>query len=140
MLKDSLASVARSKGIQFRQIHDPQGEAAVCLVFFMPEAAVAERVSAALEAEGLSTWLLYHPESVDYHIYAHWTPILAQRAWSPGGGPWLSHPRRVTYSPDMCPRSLDLLGRAIHIDVSPDLTNANLEEMTEALNKVLSAF
>jgi dTDP-4-amino-4,6-dideoxygalactose transaminase len=140
MLKDSLSAVSKSKGIQFRTINDPDGEAAVCLVFYMPETALAQQVSEALAAEGLSTWLLYHPEGVDYHVYAHWSPILAQRAWTPGGGPWAAHPRQITYDKQMCPRTLNLLGRAIHIDISPDLTNANLEEMTEALNKVLGAF
>ena len=140
VLKDSLASLARSKGIHFRTIHDPQGEAAVCLVFFLPEVELAQRVSEALAAEGLSAWLLYHPDAVDYHVYAHWSPILAKRAWTSGGGPWTAHPRQVNYSKQMCPRSLNLLGRAIHIDISPDLTNANLEELTEALNKVLNAF
>ncbi len=82
--------------------------------------------------------LMYAPDVVDYHVYAHWSPIMNQRTWSPGGGPWENHPRKVEYRVDMCPRSLDLLSRAVHIDVSPDLTNSNVEEMSEALNKVLN--
>ena len=140
MLKDSLAGIAKSKGIQFRTIHDPSGEAAICLVFFLPEANLAQRVSQALDAEGLPTWLLYHPQAIDYHVYAHWTPILTQRAWTPAGGPWARHPRPVVYSPEMCPATLELLGRAIHLDISPDLSNTSLEEISEALHKVLSAF
>lgn len=140
VLKENLAEVARRKGIQFRTLHDPEGEAAICLIMLLPEATLAQRVSQALSAEGLPNWLLYRPEEVDYHVYAHWTPILAQRAWTPNGGPWRNHPRRVEYHPAMCPRTLDLLGRAVHIDVSPDLSNSQLEEMSEALNKVLEAF
>ena len=45
----------------------------------------------------------------------------------------------VDYSPDMCPRTLDLLGRAVHLDVSPDLSDQNVAEIVEAVNKVLSA-
>ena len=61
-----------------------------------------------------------------------------QRAWTPGGGPWINHPRKVEYQVDMCPHTLDLLSRAVHIDVSPDLTNTNVEEISEALTRVLS--
>jgi hypothetical protein len=39
----------------------------------------------------------------------------------------------------MCPRSLDLLGRAINLDVSPDLSDQNVAETIAAVNKVLSA-
>jgi dTDP-4-amino-4,6-dideoxygalactose transaminase len=139
-LKDNLAHIAQRKGIHFRVIHDPQGEAAICLVFFMPEAKQAQATSQALSAEGLSNWLLYQPEHVDYHVYAHWTPIMQQRSWTPQGGPWRNHPRPVQYSPEMCPRTLDLLSRALHVDISPDLSNTNLEEISEALNKVLEKF
>lgn len=139
-LKENLAEVARRKGIQFRTLHDPEGEAAICLIFLLPEATLARRVSQALSAEGLPNWLLYHPEEVDYHVYAHWTPILEQRTWTPNSGPWRNHPRRVEYHSAMCPRTLDLLGRAVHIDISPDLSNSQLEEISEALSKVLEAF
>jgi hypothetical protein len=39
----------------------------------------------------------------------------------------------------MCPRTLDLLGRAVHLDVSPDLSDQNVAEIVEAVNKVLIA-
>ena len=39
----------------------------------------------------------------------------------------------------MCPRSLDLLGRAVHLDISPELTERNVEELAGAVNKVLDA-
>ena len=139
VLKASLADVAKRKGIQFRTIHDPQGEAAIALVFYMPEARLAHRVTDALNAEGVGAWLLYDPDKADYHVYSHWAPILNQRTWSPNGGPWRAHARKVTYTQDMCPCTLDLLGRAVHLDVSPELTNENVEEVAEALNKVLSA-
>ena len=43
----------------------------------------------------------------------------------------------MTYTPDMCPRTLDFLSRAVHVDISPELTDLNLEELADALNKVL---
>ncbi|MCS7060291.1 MAG: DegT/DnrJ/EryC1/StrS family aminotransferase [Anaerolineae bacterium] len=139
MLKATIEEVAARKGIVFRKEHDPAGDAAICLIFYLPDAARANMVAEALQAEGVGAWVLYDPEHSDYHIYRYWTPIMQQRTWHPKGGPWRWHESRVHYAPDLCPRTLDLLGRAVHIDISPDLTNENIEEMAEGLNKVLSA-
>ena len=43
------------------------------------------------------------------------------------------HRRQVSYSADMCPVTLDLLRRAVHIDVSPDLTEVQTEQMAAAI-------
>ena len=139
ILKESMAEIARRKGVTFRTLHDPAGDTAIALVFFTPDAASAQRVGAALEAEGGDAWILYSPEQVDYHVYPHWSPIMHQRTWTPLGGPWRNHPRPITYTKDMCPRTLDLLSRAVHLDVSPELTSLNLEELADALNKALEA-
>lgn len=139
MLKENIGGVAKQKGVEFRVLNDPQGDAAVALVFFLPEQERARPVAEALDAEGLPSMVMYSPESVDYHVYPHWSPIMNQRSWSPGSGPWVNHPRKIEYTVDMCPRTLELLGRAVHVDVSPDLTNSNVEEMSEALNKILGS-
>ena len=38
----------------------------------------------------------------------------------------------------MCPRSLDLLSRAVHLDISPDMSQTNVEELADAMRKVLN--
>jgi 8-amino-3,8-dideoxy-alpha-D-manno-octulosonate transaminase len=139
MLKASMADVAKRKGIEFRRENDPEGDAAICLVFFLPEASRAEKVAEALTAEGVGAGVMYRPGRSDYHIYPYWSPIMAQRTWTATSGPWRWHDGEVKYSADMCPRTLELLGRAVHMDVSPDLTNDQVEEIAEALNKVLDA-
>jgi dTDP-4-amino-4,6-dideoxygalactose transaminase len=139
MLRAGIAGVARQKGIEVHESADPAGDAAVALVFFVDSPAAAGRVAEALRAENIGAGVLYHPERLDYHIYRHWLPIMAQRTWSPEGGPWRQARREVRYSDDMCPRSLDLLGRAVHLNISPLLTNDDVEETVEGLNKVLHA-
>lgn len=139
MIKENISRLAAQKGIQFRKIHDPKGDAAVALVFFLPETDLARRVAMALAAEGIPASTMYAPDRVDYHIYAHWSPIMNQRAWTSGAGPWVNHPRRITYHHDMCPKTLDLLSRAVHLDISPDFTNNQIEEITEGLNKVFNS-
>ncbi len=138
MIKENISAIARQKGIQFRTLNDADGDAALAMIFFVPEPERARPVSEALNAEGLPSFVMYSPDASDYHVYAHWSPIMNQRTWSPDGGPWKSHPRKIEYSREMCPRTLNLLSRAVHIDVSPDLTNSNVEEISEALNKAFS--
>jgi dTDP-4-amino-4,6-dideoxygalactose transaminase len=138
-IKDGIAGVARQQGVEFRRSNDPDGDTGIALIFFAPTPERATFIAEALEAEGVDTFVLYRPEDVDYHVYAHWSPILGQRTWSTNGGPWRWHEGQVDYSPDMCPRTLDLLGRAVHLDVSPDLSDQNVAEIVEAVNKVLIA-
>jgi 8-amino-3,8-dideoxy-alpha-D-manno-octulosonate transaminase len=139
MIKENISQLVNQKGIKFRHIHDPLGEAALALVLFLPEARLASQAAKALSAEGLPTSIMYAPDRVDYHVYSHWSPILNQRAWSHGAGPWVNHPRKISYHRQMCPKTLDLLSRAIHLDISPDLSNDQVEHITEAMTKVFSS-
>ena len=137
MLKAGIEEVTGRKGIRFRQLADPDGDTAIAMIFFMDSAAQAETVSEALQAENIGAGPLYRPQGIDYHVYAHWLPILNQRAWTEAGGPWRWAQREIEYRPDMCPRSLNLLGRAVHLNVSPLMTNEDVEETVEGLNRVL---
>ncbi len=120
-------------------VPDPQGDASVALIFFMENAALAGKVAQALTAENIEAAVIYVPDRVDYHIYAHWSPIINQRVWSPEGGPWRWARRQPDYSLQACPRTLDLLGRAVMLDVSPLLTNNDIEETIDGIRKVFTA-
>jgi 8-amino-3,8-dideoxy-alpha-D-manno-octulosonate transaminase len=139
MLQAGIAEVTRRKGVVLQDVPDPEGDAAVSLIFFLDAPATAARVAEALRAENIGAGVMYAPDRSDYHVYAHWTPIIQQRTWTPGGGPWRWAQRDITYTTDMCPRTLDLLGRAIHLNVNPLLTNEDVEETIEGLNRVLEA-
>src|SRR5262249_4501246 len=137
-LKEGMADALASAGGQFRVISDPEGDTGIALIFFMPTVDLAQRAIRALKAENISASALYEPDRIDYHVYAHWAPILAQRAWSAQGGPWRwGDP--VTYTPDMCPSTLDQLGRAVHLNVNPLFTDQDIAETIVGLNKVLRA-
>jgi dTDP-4-amino-4,6-dideoxygalactose transaminase len=138
-LKSAIENLAKSKGIGLRAINDAEGDTATSLVFFAPTAERALRIAAVLNAEGVNALVLYQPDHVDYHVYPHWTPIMEKRTWSENGGPWRWHGGDVRYARDMCPRSLDLLGRAVHLDISPDMSDVNVEELAGAIRKVLDA-
>ncbi len=110
----------------------------MAFVFFMDTPELADRVAEALRAENISIWRLYQPDRVDYHVYCYWTPILEQHSWSSSGSPWCWAKRPIRYMPDMCPRTLNLLGRAVHLHVNPQLSNQEIEETVDGLNRVLS--
>lgn len=139
MLRAGIEQVAGRKGIQLLSSHDPQGDAGLALIFFAPDPEQADWIAAALRAEQIGASVLYHPQRPDYHIYVHWLPIMEQRSWSERGGPWRWAQREIRYHAADCPRTLDLLGRAVHLNVNPLLTNEEIEEAVEGLNRVLEA-
>lgn len=131
-------AVAGTERVALRRVTDP-GEAATALVFFAADAGHAGRVRDALRAEGVAARLLYVEGEHDWHVYACWRDILAKRTWNARGYPFSMAQREIEYRPDMCPRTLDLLGRAVHVDVPPQLTALDVEETAVALEKVIRA-
>ncbi len=139
-LKSSLADLVAAKGCRFRALADERGEIGLALVVYLPDPAQARAVAHALRAEGVDgASVLFDPKAIDYHVYAHWTAILDKRTPSGKAGPWSWCERAVDYRSDMCPKTSDLLGRALHLDVSPELSGEQIEDISAAVRKVLTA-
>jgi len=138
IVKSGVADVLARKGLAVRDEPDANGDAGICLVMFMNDAAQAGQTAKALRAEGAPAAQLYSGK-VDYHVYCEWTPIVNQRSWTAAGAPWAWASGTPRYDKELCARSLDLLSRAVHVDISPDLSAEQVEELTDALNKVLTA-
>jgi hypothetical protein len=66
---------------------------------------------------------IYSPAVPDLHVYLFWAPVLA--ALEAAGAD----------APD-CPRTLELLERSIHVDVSPLCEEQDLDEIAFAFEKV----
>jgi dTDP-4-amino-4,6-dideoxygalactose transaminase len=138
-IKAAIRPRLEARGATFRTIHDEAGDTATALVFFLPDAGRTDAVVRALGDENVPASRLYQDlaflpqDPIDLHVYTAWSSILERRAWSAAGEPWRSHPRPVSYSPDMCPATLDLLRRAVHVDVSPDLSRRQSEEIGAAI-------
>jgi len=140
ILKSGLETISQRRRIRSRDIPDPHGDAAIALVFFLDQPELASKVVTGLQAENISASLLYHPQKVDATVYPFWTPIMQQRTWTPEDNPWRLAKRPIDYQSDMCPHTLDILGRAVHLNVNPLLSNEDLEETLEGLNRVLQAY
>lgn len=139
MLKAGIADIMQRKGLEFRKITDPDGDASICTILLMHSPEEAKAVATALRAENIGAGMIYERNRRDLHVYAHWTPILNKSSWGGNASPFTMAQREIEYDHDMCPRSLELLGRAVHLDVSPLLTNEDVEETVEGLNRVLDA-
>ena len=135
ILRGSLENTGR---VELRRVTDA-GDAATAVIFFATDPRQAGRVSTALNAEGVVAKVLYVEGEHDWHVYACWRDVLAKRTWNRQGYPFSMAHREIDYRVDMCPRSLDLLARAVHVNVPPQLTEKDVEETAAALRKVVTA-
>ncbi len=110
-------------GLTLRHANDEGGDAGIALITFTESAVLAREAAAALRSEGVLAGQIYSPDLVDLHVYPYWQPVLD--AISAAGAP----------SPE-CPRTLDLLERSVHVDVSPLCDEQDLEEIALAFRKV----
>jgi len=117
------AAVAQLPGLTLRRSNDAAGDAGIALIAYAENAERAAEAAEALRAEGVPAVQMYSPDVVDMHFYPFWRPVLDALAAA-----GLS-------APD-CPRTLDLVGRAVHVDVPPQLDARDLEEYELALRKV----
>ena len=117
------AQVSSLPGLTFRRANDDDGDAGIALIGFSSDAALARDAVDALRAEGVLAMRIYDPDTPDLHVYPFWAPVL--EALVGAGRP----------APD-CPRTLDLLERSIHVDVSPLCDEQDLAEIAFAFEKV----
>jgi dTDP-4-amino-4,6-dideoxygalactose transaminase len=117
------AEIAGLPGLTLRRANDEDGDAGIALIAFADSPAKAADGAAALNAEGVLAMQIYSPTTPDLHIYPYWAPVLA--ALEAAGAE----------RPD-CPRTLDLVERAIHVDVSPLCEEQDLDEIAFAFEKV----
>jgi 8-amino-3,8-dideoxy-alpha-D-manno-octulosonate transaminase len=110
-------------GLSLRRPNDDGGDAGICLVAFATTPALATKAVEALKAEGVLAMRIYDPSLPDLHIYPYWAPVLA-------------HLKEKGAPAPVCPRTLDLLERAIHVDLSPLLEDDDVDELALAFEKV----
>jgi 8-amino-3,8-dideoxy-alpha-D-manno-octulosonate transaminase len=134
-LEDRVAATGR---VTLRRVTDSE-EAGTQLVFFTRTPELAQSVSAALAAEGVEGKVLYTEGAHDWHVYSWWRDILAKRTWNRQRFPFNVARREIEYSADMCPRSLELLSRAVLVNVPPQMTDDDVDETGQALEKVITA-
>lgn len=132
-IKGAVADLAQAKEVEFRRLNDEAGDTGLALIFYLPNAGQARHVASVLSAEGAGAHVMFNRDRPDYHVAYHWTPILEGRSWA------ASRPlaTEVRYDREAWPRTLDTLERAVAIDVSPELSDQQADEVVDALRKTL---
>ena len=132
MVLDGIAGDLVSHDIRLRPCPDSDGDTAIALVLLCPDARTAATLSERLRASHVPARVLFQPEREDLHVVCHWTPLFAKRGWSEMT-PWDQASSKIDLGPADWPRTTEILGRAVHIDISPDLTEAQVERMVSSI-------
>ena len=78
------------------------------------------------------------PLDTGKHGYTNWTQIMEKRgAMHPAMDPFKMEANKglnMDYTPDMCPRTLDLLSRTLYVAINPDWTDADLDQIAAVMN------
>jgi len=115
-------------GITFRRLNDP-GEAGISLVFFTEKPQQALAFKKALRAENIWTTsgsypaVVYDPSIDDGHVFMHWKHIF----------------RGIDRVKRRYQASIDLLSRAVHLDISPLYSDSDMDDIIAAVHKVADA-
>ena len=139
-----LAALPVYQELQPRVIHDIDGEHGNSIGFFPETAEESERVVEALQAEGVGCGTRGQHGGRDWHIYKYVDQIMEKMPATSDGCPWrcpkTGEEAPVEYSPDMCPRTLDLLSRQVTVGVGQWWTERDCKQVAGALTKVFDSF
>ena len=140
--KRLVAGLEGTPGIKLLPVNDPEGECGIIVGFYLPTAEEAKRFSQALRAEGIKNATIYNQDIPDRHIYAYWDYVLNKWTADRTGYPWSPqfYKGNVEYSRDMCPRTLDYLGRIIMINIHHRWSDEDADDVVRAVRKVGEAY
>jgi len=137
-LWDSFASIP---GVQMEAVNDRDGDCGISLAFFTESEEKSQSLSETLRAEGVSCGTYLRRQIPDRHIFFHWNYIMEKRSPHLNGFPWsaLEKDRSIEYSKTMCPQTLSLLNRAIVMSITQVMTDAYVDDLCRAAEKVARA-
>jgi len=121
-----------------QHVDDPNGDCGISFAMIVADSNLAEKFSNALLAEGLDIGTAYNKGFPDRHIYSYWDSILNMRGTTTLNYPWgdPSYKGNVTYSKDICPQTLDILSRCLRLAIHMNMSEQNILEIAQAINKV----
>ncbi|MCL2814875.1 MAG: aminotransferase class I/II-fold pyridoxal phosphate-dependent enzyme [Oscillospiraceae bacterium] len=119
-----------------QHVDDPDGDCGFSVSLIAKDGESAKKMAKKMGDAGLYIGSVYNEGFPDRHIYKYWEAILEKRSASSTGYPWKDPNYRgnVQYSPDMCPKSLDILSRCLRFTMNINMNETNMEEVAEAIN------
>lgn len=129
------AAIDAIDGVEFQKLNCEAGDCGIVAAFMLPTAERAQWFADALQAEGVPAESIYNKKIPDRHIYCHWDYVMEKRSGDPSGWPWNTAQRSIEYTPDMLPRTLEILGRTIQITVTQHWSDELVGQVLTALEK-----
>jgi len=139
-IKDAISDIEE---IKFRRLNDPEGDTAIALFFSLPTVELTKKFAKALKTEGISANSVYDKGIPDWHIYSYWGMIINKWTATPESCPYTCPYYKgpeIKYSPDMLPKTSNLLSKSIQIDIPPQLTEEDCDMIAEGVHKVSEAY
>lgn len=129
--------IADIQPIQLQRIADPAGDVSYSLVFYLSAPADAERFSEQRRDEGIPSLTMNNKGIPDRHIYTNWDYVLNKQGIADRDNPWTNpwYGGSVQYSRDMCPNTLNLLSRAVALNLHQHMTEADCAAVANAIRK-----
>ena len=137
-----IEQIKDTKGIKVRPRHDDEGDTGICLMFYLDSADKVSAYVEALQAEGVACSGVFNSGIPDWHMYPHWKHIIEKKTATGEGCPWTCPFHKgdpVEYSVDMNPNTTEYLGRVVHMDIPPQMTDEDCDMIAKAINKVAEA-
>jgi len=138
-----IAGLEQFRETRLRRSNDPEGDVGYTVVLLAKDREAADKIAAALNAEGLGAGARGTKAARDWHIYTYWEHILEQKTATPEGCPFTCgfyEGPLPAYSADMCQRSVDLLDRAVFVWVNQWWTAKDCRNVSAAINKVCGVY
>ena len=135
-IKDAIDPVP---GLTFRRVSDPAGDTCICLILFLKDGETTRKAMLAMQAQGVPAGGIYDQKVRDWHIFAYWEHILDKKPVAADGLPWSAIPEgeQPRATRDMCPKTLDLLSRAIMIDINWHYSDEDCDRIALGINRAL---
>ena len=136
-----LSELDEPRAYRLQHVDDPEGDTGVSAGVIVSDGALARGYVHALKAEGVDAGAIFNDGIPDRHIYTAWESVMNKRSHHPSGYPWKdpAYLGEVEYERDMCPQTLDLLGRTLLFNFHMNMDEDHARAMARALNKVDAA-
>ena len=126
-------------------LNDPEGEVGYVLRFYPKSLKLAERIAAALKAEGVTCSTRGRNAAPDWHQYSFMYPVTGRTGPTSDNCPfecplYLERGGSASYARGDCPVADDLFDRMVTVSLNQWLTAGDCRNTARAINKVLSAY
>lgn len=119
-------------------VDDPEGDCGISFAMIANDDDSCRRLTEALADEGLSVGSAYSADGFpDRHIFKYWAGIVDKAGANPMHYPWNDPQYKgdVNYGDTLCPQTLDILSRSLRLSIHLAMTEQNMIEIADAINK-----